>query len=523
MNQVLTAETQREIDRRFAERFLEGTKRVDKVFAGLMTFQCVASIIAAIWLTPTSWAGSEAKIHFHVWFSIGFGILLALPTALLGYYHPGAKFNRYAFAVAQMLFSSLIIHISGGRIESHFHIFGSIAFLAAYRDWKVILVATAVTAIDHIGRGLMWPGSLFGVDTVSLWRPLEHAGWLLFEVFVVLLNVRHNRAETYALAEQEVAAEVNQTRMLTSELKKLSGAITAAGRGDFTVEVETSHVAETEVLNTELRRMFSELRQTIAALGKSTATVRSRADNLAQRSTEIRQAVHEQRDVMDSINHATHSLHAIIEEIQKSVNAASEAKTQANQQAKMSEAAIVESERSMAALLSSATRIDAIVEEIREIAEQTSLLSLNATIEAARAGESGKGFAVVASEVKELAKKSNDAAASIAELIQESLRCVNTGVETSRETTEQLRKIISAVQTIDRQITEVATSAAEQAEKTRHVESLVEQVLVAADLSTQSCEQIVQESDQFRLFAQELDQRVQQFKVAEKGSGAFLA
>jgi methyl-accepting chemotaxis protein len=301
--------------------------------------------------------------------------------------------------------------------------------------------------------------------------------------------------------------------MLASELEKLSVAITAAAKGDFTVEVETSHVAQTEMLNEELRRMFSELRQTIVALGASTASVRTRADNLAKRSTEIREAVHGQRDVMESITQATHSLHTIIEEIQHSLSAASEAKTQANQQAKLSEAAIFESEKSMSDLLCSATRIDVIVEEIREIAEQTSLLSLNATIEAARAGESGKGFAVVASEVKELARKSNDAAASIADLIQESLRCVNSGVATSRETTEQLRKIIAAVQTIDRQITEVASSAAEQAEKTRRVESLVEQVMLATHQSTQSCEHIVRESDQFRLFAQELDLRVQQFKV----------
>lgn len=71
-------------------------------------------------------------------------------------------------------------------------------------------------------------------------------------------------------------------------------------------------------------------------------------------------------------------------------------------------------------------RINQLATVIKDIAEQTTLLSLNASIEAARAGEQGKGFAVVASEIAKLASQSNSTSADIVTIVGQ----VNESVET---------------------------------------------------------------------------------------------
>ena len=125
---------------------------------------------------------------------------------------PGSTLTRHVIAIGQTLTSALLIHLLGGRIETHFHVFGSLAFLAFYRDWRVLITASAVVAADHLLRGVVWPQSVYGIVTASPWRWLEHAAWVVFEDVFLLWSCRQGISEMRDTARRQVQLESAKTK-----------------------------------------------------------------------------------------------------------------------------------------------------------------------------------------------------------------------------------------------------------------------------------------------------------------------
>ena len=181
--------------------------RTDRWFAHLLVFQWLAAICLAIWVSPLSWEGTHSETHQHVWAALFLGAgIIALPLALI-VWQRGQTITRHTIAVAQMLMGALLIHLTGGRSETHFHVFGSLAFLAFYRDWRVLVTATVVVAADHFLRGMFWPMSVFGTSVASNWRWLEHSGWVVFEDLFLVRACFQGTQEIYDIADKQAAQE----------------------------------------------------------------------------------------------------------------------------------------------------------------------------------------------------------------------------------------------------------------------------------------------------------------------------
>lgn len=233
--------------------------RTDRVFAALMVAEWIACVLCALIISPYTWAGSEWGIHVHVIVAFVLGGAIVVVPTLLALFTPGMVVTRHAVAIGQILIGALLIHLTGGRIETHFYIFGSLAFLAFYRDWRVLVTATLVTAADHFLRGLFFPQSVYGVLGGAEWRFVEHAGWVAFEnVFLGLSCVQaQNEMREIAARHDQLETSSHQLELRGEESRRL-----ATRNEQLAIEALAATRAKSEFLST----MSHELRTPMNAI-----------------------------------------------------------------------------------------------------------------------------------------------------------------------------------------------------------------------------------------------------------------
>ncbi len=253
------------IQRRANELLTEHTlaihRRADQLFAVLMLLQWLAGIAMALTISPRTWAGATSNIHIHVWVAVLLGGLISAGPLVLIWRRPGAVLTRHVVACSQMLWSGLLIHLNGGRIETHFHVFGSLAFLAFYRDWRILISATVVVGLDHVVRGLFWPQSVFGVLTATPWRALEHAGWVVFENVFLIRACRQSATEMREISVQRATLETTNERVESEVVRRTHDLAVSEAQAKESAQLALQANAELELQKRELAtaRQYAEV------------------------------------------------------------------------------------------------------------------------------------------------------------------------------------------------------------------------------------------------------------------------
>jgi len=198
-----------------------------------------------------------------------------------------------------------------------------------------------------------------------------------------------------------------------------------AGETDLTQRIVVKSTDETADLADNINQIFARVHSLATEVQSAAFQVGASSAEISAASRQMLSGLKDQTLKIEGSTTAVTELSASIQQV--ALNAAqatdvaeksSTEVTSAVTRMEQIRAAVDDAATKMRELGESSKRIGNIVEVIRQISEQTSMLALNASIEAAHAGEQGRGFAVVADEVSSLARRVGQSAKDIEALIQ---------------------------------------------------------------------------------------------------------
>ncbi|MDD5240906.1 MAG: methyl-accepting chemotaxis protein [Sulfuricella sp.] len=333
------------------------------------------------------------------------------------------------------------------------------------------------------------------------------------------------------------------TRSVTKPLEKVSHGLCdiAEGEGDLTQRLEVEgedEIGETAVaFNAFMDKLQAIIREVKANTDEVLSTAASLANVSAQVAANSRQQSDEAYGMATKVEIMTFNIDSVAgqaEQVQAVSAESSNLSTQgseiihsaAAEMGKITEA-VNESSAIIQDLGQQSNQISAIVNVIKEIADQTNLLALNAAIEAARAGEQGRGFAVVADEVRKLAERTSKSTQEITAMIgkiqhgtamaissmEAGVERVSEGASLARQAEDAINQIKSGVQHVVEAVSEISVALKEQSQTNTENSQKVESIARLSDDNSNSFQDIANTIGNLENLADNLHNAVGRFKT----------
>lgn len=318
--------------------------------------------------------------------------------------------------------------------------------------------------------------------------------------------------------------------VIIKPVKKLNKVINAMAEGDFTVDIQVRTSDEIGVMADSVHRFILVMRDILRQISEVTILLNEQSVNSTQVAGSISHASSLQASSMNDMTRTVDELTRSIRELAESASSLSTLSKDAEERGSVAETQmetavnastlgneemghlldsmrdisqkVGQLEKSSQEMGTAIGQINSMVDFIRNIADETNLLSLNASIEAARAGEAGRGFAIVASQIGKLALNSKSAVEEISGLTtqinslalesagetRDSIIAINAGSRMVEQTEKAFRSIYDvvnetnqAVRTMIRKVEEVNEIAVSLAGITQEQSASSEEILASVE------------------------------------------
>ncbi|UKJ19831.1 methyl-accepting chemotaxis protein [Enterobacter mori] len=288
--------------------------------------------------------------------------------------------------------------------------------------------------------------------------------------------------------------------------------------GDLSQEIESGSQNEIGNMLTELETMRTSLTSTILGIRDSVQRIHTNAQEIAHGNNDLSSRTEEQAAALQETAASMEQIKTTVRQNADNAHAARELAESASHNAHNGGEVMQSLEQIMAQITTSSRQIADINGVIDSIANQTNILALNAAVEAARAGEQGRGFAVVAEEVRNLAKRSADAAKEINQLINTSVSNIDIGSRQVGQASTVMQEIVTSVLQVRQIMGEITSASDEQSAGINQISQAVNEMDLVTQQNAAMVEEAAMAAGDLEAQSDALERLVAQFRLSQENT-----